>query len=193
MMTQRSEKIAVRPAQLDHEAPEVTWVKCSNPEVALRLEATLKAVGYDVYCGQEAPGKDVCSSIYWPNGEEEVGSEMRRLRAHSQDAPVLALRAGVDPQLILTALRAGARGFVGIRPSRIIRALSTAAASRYGIVMARELLEALLVERASREDCLAPYQQEILFEVATVAACSGGDPLFPRKLLEAFLVEVMMA
>lgn len=190
-MTERAENLAVHPAQLDPQASGLTWVKCSNPEVAPGLEAALKAAGYDVYCGQEAPGKDVHSSIYCPNGEEDVGSEVRRLRVLSQDAPTLALCGGVDPQLILTALQAGARGFVGIRPAQIVRALSMG--SRGGIVVASELLEALLVERASREDCLAPHQQEILLEVATVAVSSGGEPAFPRKLLEAFLVEVIMA
>ena len=191
-MTERPEKMAVRPTEPDPEASGLVWVKGSDPAVAPGLEAALKAAGYEVYCGQEAPGKDVRSSIIcWPNREEDVGSEVRRLRVLSQDAPILALHVCVDPQLVLTALRAGARRFVGMRPSRIIRALSTA--SRGGIVVARELLEAFLVERASREDRLAPRQREILFEVATVVASSGGEPVFPRKLLEAFLVEVMMA
>ncbi len=192
-MTERAEeKMAVRPTEPDTEASGLIWVKDSGPAVVPGLEAALKAAGYEVYRGQEAPGKDVRSSVIcWPNGEEDVGSEVRRLRVLSQDAPILALHVCVDPHLVLTALRAGARRFVGMRPSRIIRALSTA--SRGGIVVARELLEAFLVERASREDRLGPRQREILFEVATVAASSGGEPVFPRKLLEAFLVEVMMA
>ena len=86
----------------------------------------------------------------------------------------------------------GAHGFVGLRPTQVISALS--AASKDGVLVARELLERLLVERTSRESYLTPHQREILFELAvTVAMTSGGEILLPKKLFEGFLTEVMLA
>src|SRR3954471_20000104 len=60
------------------------WIKCSYPLVVLGLEASLKAMSNtmgNIYCGQEAPVKITPSSvIYCPNKEEDVASELERLR-----------------------------------------------------------------------------------------------------------------
>jgi DNA-binding NarL/FixJ family response regulator len=191
MMTVRPATTAEQPTEPDAQASGLIWVKCPHPVVALGLEAALRTVGH-VYCGEEAPVKSVPSSIiYCPNGED-VGSEVRRLRVLAQDVPVLVLGLGVDPRLALTALLAGARGFihVGMQPAQIACALSTA--SKGATVVPRELLEAFLVERESREDRLADNQREIL-ELIAEAATSAGEIAFPEELLEAFLVEVVMA
>jgi hypothetical protein len=67
------------------------------------------------------------------------------------------------------------------------------AASEGYTVITRGLLEALLVERQSRGDCLSPYQREILFELAVASSmASEGTLRLPKKLLEAFLGKVMI-
>lgn len=193
-MTLRSEKIAKHHSESSSESSEVIWVKCTNQVAVLTgLEEALKTAGYDVHFGREAAEKDVPSSIiYCPNKEEEVGSEVRRLRALSENAHILVLHEGADSQVVLAALQAGAHGFVGICPAQITSVLS--AASKDGVLVARELLERLLVERTSRESYLTPHQREVVFELAVTAAMtSGGEISLPEKLFEAFLAEVMLA
>ena len=191
-MTLRSEKIAKHHSESNSESSEVIWVKCTHQvAVPTGLEEALKTAGYDVHCGREASAKDVPSSIIYCPNEEEVGSEVRLLRALSENARILVLHEGADSQFVLAALQVGAHGFVGVRPTQVISALS--AASKDGVLVARELLERLLVERTSRESYLTPHQREILFELAvTVAMTSGGEILLPKKLFEGFLTEVML-
>jgi hypothetical protein len=185
--------VADYPSELSSETPGVIWVKCSHPVVTNGLEVALKTVGYDVHGGHKAPGKDIPSSIiYCPTEEEDVGLEVRALRALSLDAPILVLCVGADPECVLAALQAGACGFIWRQPAESICALS--AASEGDTVITMGLLEALLVERASREDCLSPHQQGIIFELAVAASMSSEGALrLPKKLLEAFLGEVMIA
>jgi hypothetical protein len=187
--------VADYPSEFDRETPELIWVKCSHPVVVpTGLEAALKTVGYDVHCGQQAPGKDVASSIiYCPTEEEDVGLEVRFLRALFQDALILVFCADADPECVLAALQAGARGFTWRQPAETICALSKG--SEKDVVVTKGLLEALLRERVSHdEDCLSPRQREITFELAITASMSSEGALrLPKKLLEAFVGEVIIA
>jgi hypothetical protein len=186
--------VADYPSELSSKTSGLIWVKCSHPVVVpTGLETALKSVGCDVHCGHESPGKDIpFSIIYCPTEEEDVGLEVRALRALSQDIPILVLCVGADPECVLAALRAGARGFIWRQHAESICALS-AASEGYTVITMR-LLEALLVERESRKDFLSPHQREILFELAVAASMTSEGALrLPKKLLEAFLGEVMIA
>jgi DNA-binding NarL/FixJ family response regulator len=186
--------VADYPSELDRETPELIWVKCSHPVVVpTGLETALKTVGYDVHCGQQAPAKDVASSIIYCPTEEDVGLEVRFLRALFQDALILVFCADADPECVLAALRAGAHGFTWRQPAETICALSKG--SEKDVVVTKGLLEALLRERASHnEDYLSPRQREITFELAITASMSSEGALWlPKKLLEAFVREVIIA
>jgi hypothetical protein len=165
------------------------WVKCSYPLVALGLEAKLKAVG-NVYCGQEAPMKNTPSSvIYCPNEEEDVVSELERLRMVAGNVPILVLGLSNDLRLAQTALLAGADGFIHLntQPEEIVRALSVAFEGK--TLVPRDLLEALLVGKASRADitALTPHQREFLELVVVEAATCKGEIASPKELLREFL------
>ncbi len=139
------------------------WVICPYPAIALGLKKALEveacANGGSGSCSPEGPS----CIIYCPN-QEDVTSEVKRLRTMAPDASLLVFALRVDPQLAKTAIRAGARGFIhaGMNPSQIFRALSVGAKGE--TVIPRELLEGLLWEEESRVDLdvLTPRQREIL-------------------------------
>ena len=181
MMTEPS----VKPAA---ETSGSIWVKCSFPLVVLGLEAKLKAVG-NVYCGQEAPVKNPPSSvIYCPNEEEDVASELERLRMVAGSVPILVLGISNDMRLAQTALLAGADGFIllSMQPEQILRALSVAFQDK--TLVPRDLLEALLVEKVSRADitALSSHQREFL-ELVVEAATLKDEIVSPKELLREFL------
>jgi DNA-binding NarL/FixJ family response regulator len=170
------------------ETSGLIWVKCSFPLVVLSLEAKLKAVGY-VYCGQEAPVKNAPSSvIYCPNEEEDVASELERLRIVAGNVPILVFGLSNDLRLAQTAFLAGADGFIHRRtqPEQIVRALSAAFVGE--ALVPRDLLEALLVEKVSRADVMAltPRQREFL-ELVVEAATFEDVIVSPKELLREFL------
>jgi DNA-binding NarL/FixJ family response regulator len=161
--------------------------------VVLGLEASLKAVSNtlgNIYCGQEAPVKITPSSvIYCPNKEEDVASELERLRmVAGNNVPILVLGLSNDLRLAKTALLAGADSFIHLstQPEQIVRALS--AASEGKTLMPRDLLEAFLVEKASRGDVmvLTPHQREFLELVVEAATCKD-EIVSPKELLREFL------
>ena len=182
---------SVKPAAETSETSETSgsiWIKCSYPLVVLGLEAKLKAVG-NVYCGQEAPVKNTPSSvIYCPNEEEDVASELERLRMVVGNVPILVLSLSKDLRLAKTALLAGADSFIHLstHPEQIVRALSTASEGK--TLVPRDLLEALLVEKASRGDItvLTPHQREFLELVVEAATCKD-EIVSPKELLREFL------
>ena len=160
--------------------------------VALGLKAGLEAADY-VYCGQEeeAPLKNALSSvIYCPNPEEDVASEVKRLRSVAGNVPLLVLGLSVDPQLAQTALLAGADGFIHLRmpTAQVVCALS--AASKGETVIPRDLLEAFLRKEVSRTGptVLSSGQRRFLEMVAVSASIPGDIISVPRELLEAFLL-----
>jgi hypothetical protein len=176
-------------AKLAAETSGLIWVKCSFPLVGLGLEAKLKAVGY-VYCGQEAPVKNAPSSvIYCPNEEEDVASELERLRIVAGNVPILVFGLSNDLRLAQTAFLAGADGFIHRRtqPEQIVRTLSAAFAGE--ALVPRDLLEALLLEKVSRADVmvLTPRQREFLELVVVEAATFEDVIVSPKELLREFL------
>jgi DNA-binding NarL/FixJ family response regulator len=141
------------------------WVVCPYPTVTLGLEKTLEAQarandGREGSCSPNGPS----SIIYCPSGEEDVASEVRRLRTLVPDASLLIFGLRLDPQLAKTAIRAGARGFIhaGMQPGQIVRALAVVAEGATAIP--RGLLEGLLgkAEPQVDLDTLTPRQLEIL-------------------------------
>ena len=170
----------------------LVWVDCPHhqEEEVLSIEKALVEAKVHVYSGRKLPvGEAADFVVLCPNGEDVV-SEVRHLRALASDTPVLVFCSSLDPQLAKESLRAGASGFLysGMQPELIAYAL--AAASRDEILISRELLEAFLEERASREEdlvVLSPRQVEFL-ELVVAHVTFGEEIVVPKELLEAFLV-----
>ncbi len=144
-----------------------------------------------VYSGRKPPANEAPSGIiYYPKGEEDVASEVRRLRALVPGVPILVLGLRVEPQLAQTALLVGADGFIhlGMQPAQIIRALLTA--SKGETLVPRDLLEAFLQEMSARADLtvLTPHQREFL-ELVAASASYNDEIVVSRELLKAFLRE----
>jgi DNA-binding NarL/FixJ family response regulator len=179
--------------EFDLKTLKSVWVSCPYPVVSLGLEKMLGAKTR-VYSGQEPLANGDPSSIIICPDEEDVASEVDRLRPLALGAPILVLSLRLDPQFARTALLAGAHGFIhlAMRPAQIVRALS--AASKGETVVPKDLLGAFLEEMVSREDpiVLTPRQQEFLELVATSSVSSWDEIVVPRELLEAFLEEAAM-
>jgi DNA-binding NarL/FixJ family response regulator len=163
-------------------------------EAARLLEEALgtKIEVYDN--GQEpsvAQGVHARGSAIVCTKEEEVASEVRRLRDLERGALILVLGLRLELRLARSALLAGADSFVypGMQPVQIVRLLEVASGGES--LLPRELLEAFLVETQSQADLavLSPRQQEILLLIAQ-AATSKGEIVLSRELLEAFLTEI---
>ena len=124
--------------------------------------------------------------------EEDVASEVRRLRALYGSAPILVLGLGLEPRLARTALLAGADGVVypGMQSVQIVKLLEVA--SRGESLVPRELLEAFLIEAESRADLaiLSTRQREILMLIAEAGTPPGREVVLSRELLEDFLKEI---
>ena len=168
----------------------LVWVYCPHhQEVVLSIEEALAEAKAHVHSGTNLPeGATPSLVILCPSEEESVASEMRRLRALAPEAPVLLFCSPLNPRSAEEGLRAGASGFIhsGMPPELIACALS--AASGDLVLISRELLEACLKKRASREDpvVLTPRQREFLEGVATDVS-AGEEALVPKELLGAFL------
>jgi DNA-binding NarL/FixJ family response regulator len=163
-------------------------------EASRLLEETL-GTKLEVYDNGQEPsvrqGVHARGSVIFCMKEEEVASEVRRLRDLERGAPILVLGLRLDPWLARSALLAGADGFVypGMQPVQIVRLLEVA--SKGESLVPRELLDAFLVEAQSRADLAmpSPRQQQILLLIAQVAT-SKGEIVLSRELLEAFLTEI---
>lgn len=165
------------------------WVSCPYPAVALGLEKMLEAKEIRVYGGQKPPVNESPNSVVLCPKGEDVGSEVRRLQALAPGVPVLVFGLRVDTRLARMALLVGAHGFIhlGMQPAQIVHALSAAFAGE--TLVPRDLLEAFLIEMASRiNPAITPHQQEFLWMVATLATFSD-DIVVSRELFEAFLGE----
>jgi DNA-binding NarL/FixJ family response regulator len=130
------------------------------------------------------------SVIVWMN-EEDVASEVRRLRALYRDAPILVLSLCLETRLARKALLSGADGFVypGMQPVQIVKLLEMA--SKGESLVPGELLEAFLIEAESRADLatLTTRQREILMLIAR-SGTPGGEAILSRELLEDFLMGI---
>ncbi len=106
----------------------LVWVECPNPAalLPLRLEEALSAEAHHVHRGPKPPAGSTPSCIvFCPNGEKDIASGVKCLRALVEDAPVLVFGTRAEPQLVREALRAGARGYIHaeMRAERIILAM----------------------------------------------------------------------
>ena len=155
-----------------HEATEIirhaplgiVWVKGTQRVLSLGLEKALGA-GARVHKGHEGPKAEAPAAvIYFPDGEEEVAQEVRKIRAQAPNAAVLVFAATPDLGLARAALKAGAVGLIhaGMPPEQIPRALSVAL--RGGVVLPRALLRLWVDEQRppDLEVLLSARQGEIL-------------------------------
>jgi DNA-binding NarL/FixJ family response regulator len=139
----------------------LVWISCSSL-VAFGLRKALEAHA-PVHCGHELPERRSPSLVVYELTEEDVASEVQRVRDLAPRASVLIFAPSLDPSLVRTALRAGARGFLhgGMTPEQILRALSVAAKGK--LVVPRELLEDLLTADSTTDfPLLSHRQQEVL-------------------------------
>lgn len=151
----------------------------------------------DVYDDGQGPSANevtACGTVIFWQKEEDIVSEVRRLRALGEGAPILVLGLRLEPRLARTGLLAGADGFVypGMSPAQIVELLG--AASRGETLVPRDHFEAFLAEivEAQAALVLTPRQREFLEQIA-VSASSQGDIVVRRELLKAFLREAAAA
>ncbi len=103
----------------------------------------------DVYDNGQGPSAEEVTTrgpVIFCHNEEDVASEVRRLRALDEGAPILVLGLRLESQLARTAFLAGADGFVypGMRPAQIVELLG--AASRGETLVPKDLFAAFLAE-----------------------------------------------
>ena len=140
----------------------LVWIRCSSPMVAFGLEKAVEAHAY-VHRGHEPPERRSPSLVIYELTEEDVASEVQRVRDLAPRASVLIFAPSLNPSLVRTALRAGARGFLhgGMTPEQILRALSVAAKGQ--LAVPRELLNDLLTAGPTTDLAhLTHRQQEAL-------------------------------
>lgn len=104
----------------------VVWVTCSESTLPPGLEEALRAEAH-VHRGPKPPvGTTLSCIVSCPIEEEAFASEIRRLQALAEGAPVLVFSSQPDPQVARKALQAGARGFIHaeMSPARIIFAVT---------------------------------------------------------------------
>jgi hypothetical protein len=188
----KAEKVRAREEHEPEMDSGLIWVNCPSKE-AITLVGEALGKRARVYVGERPPeGEKPSSVVFCAKGEGAVAEGVRRLRALDPEVPVLLFGLRVDPKIARTALLAGAHGFIhrGMQPAQVARALSAASAGE--TIVPRELLEALLVERAQRAELgtFTSRQREILEQLVVAATCRG-EIAIPRELLEAFLVEVV--
>ncbi len=140
----------------------LVWLSCFSPMLAFGFERAVEAHAY-VHHGHELPEQSSPSLVVYELTEEDVASQVQRVRALAPEAPVLIFALSLDPSLVRTALRAGARGVLhsGMTPEQLLRALSVAAEGK--LVVPRELLDDLLTGEPTIDLALLTHrQQEVL-------------------------------
>ena len=129
------------------------WIKSTPSLVSVALESVFKRSGARVYRGPRAPqGADAFSVVvYIPEGEEDLSSEVGRLRELASEAAIVVFAASADLSLARAAVLAGADGFLhaGMPPEQVARALRKAHDGEE--VMPRELLMELVSEMVAKE------------------------------------------
>src|SRR5918997_6038053 len=155
-----------------HEATEtvrhaplgLVWVKGTQRVPSLGLEKALGA-GARVHKGHEGPKAEAPAAvIYFPDGEEEVAQEVRKIRAQAPNAAVLVFAPNPDLRLARAALKAGAGGLLhgGMGPEQVLRAVRVAL--RGETVLPRGLLSEWVDEQRPPDlgVLLSARQREIL-------------------------------
>ena len=140
----------------------LVWLSCSNLMTAFGLQKALEPCAY-VHCNYDPPQGRSPSLVVFESNEEDVASEVQRLRGFAPNAPVLIFAPSLSLALARAALRAGAKGIVHgqLTPEQVVRAVSVAAKGE--VVLPRSLLKNLLEEEAPADlSGLSVRQQEIL-------------------------------
>ena len=148
----------------------LVWVVCSHPVIAQGLECVLKDKA-QVHLG-DVPPEDLTPSsvVLCPRSEEDeedIVSEVKRLKEMVPHAPILLFGLGVDQQVFKAAFGAGASGYLhsGLLPEQIISAISLVSTGQ--MVVPKELLKGLVEEVNPRDrSALTSRQREILGLVA---------------------------
>ena len=142
--------MASRSSQIGSKPPGLVWVRCPHPMPALEA-ARATGAGFRVHREADPPVGERPSCVIlcreWRNGaDEDVASEVERVRDRAARAPVLVFGPHPDPRLAKAALRAGAAGFVhaGMRPEDLLHAISLVGEGRY--VIPQEIVFDLLGE-----------------------------------------------
>ena len=136
-------------------APESVWIKSTTSSlVSAGLETTLKESGFRVHRGPQVPQDAAPPSVIvyaLDGGEEDLSSEVGRLRELASEAAIVVFAASADLSLARAAVLAGADGFLhaGMSPEQVARALRKAHDGEE--VMPRELLMGLVSEMVAKE------------------------------------------
>jgi DNA-binding NarL/FixJ family response regulator len=131
----------------------VVWIKSSTSLLSVGLEGALKTRRITVHRGPQAPRAAAPSVIVYspPAGENELASEVQRLKELAPEAAIVVFGASADVSLARAALKAGANGLLhaGMPPEQIVRALEKAHEGEE--VLPRELLRGLVSEMLAKE------------------------------------------
>jgi DNA-binding NarL/FixJ family response regulator len=136
-------------------APAAVWIKSSTSSlVSAALETTLKESGFRVHRGPRSPQDAAPPSVIvyaLDGGEEDLSTEVGRLRELASEAAIVVFAASADLSLARAAVLAGADGFLhaGMSPEQVARALRKAHDGEE--VMPRELLMGLVSEMVAKE------------------------------------------
>jgi hypothetical protein len=181
----------VQPAIPGCEASGSFWVNC--PLMILKIEARLKAAGYvchvEAVPNEDGPVNNAPSSmIYCPKEDDDVASEVERLRSAVGNIPIIVLGSRLDPQLAQRIVLAGAVGIVHLERYPGQGAGFLSAAFEDEIAISRDYLEAILAEAISRTGpiVLASRQRRFL-ELVLQAPLVADNILVPKELLRAFV------
>ena len=188
MMTVR---LTVQAATASPDTSGSFWIKCPYPLVVLEIEARLEAADH-VYYGEEVPANNAPSSmIYCPKEDDDVASEVERLRSAAGNVPIIVLGSRLDAQLAQRVLLAGAAGIVSLERCPGQGAGFLTAAFEGETAISRAFLEAILAEAESRTGpiVLTPRQRRFL-ELVIQAPIVADHIMVPKELLRAFLVWV---
>lgn len=144
------------------------WIYSRHPIVVSGLTEILRTEA-QVHCVQVPPANGTPTIVLLcAGGLEDPASEVEELRALVPGVPIVVLSSTYDLRFARSVVRAGARGLVdfGLKPSQIVRALSTVLEG--GLALPRALLNELVAEEDTPIDQgnLTLRQQEILGLIA---------------------------
>ncbi len=188
--------MTMQPSTPGCEASGSFWVKYPLPLMVRKIEARLKAAGYTCY--GEALSKEGASvngapssMIYCPKEDDDVASEVERLRSAAGDVPIVVLGSRLGSQLTQRVLLAGAAGIFDLERYPEQGAGFLTAAFEDESAIPRDFLETMLAKVASRTGpiVLTPEQRQFL-ELVVEAPVVADNIMVPKELLRAFLVKV---
>lgn len=181
----------VQPATTGCETSGSYWV--NYPLMILKIEARLKAAGYECYVEavpkEDGPVNNAPSSmIYCPKEDDDVASDVERLRSAVGNIPIIVLGSRLDPLLAQRVLLAGADGIVHLERYPRQGAGFLSAAFKEETAIPRDYLEAILAKAISRKGpiFLASRQRRFL-ELVLQAPLVADNILVPKELLRAFV------